>query len=693
MKIRKRNIRRLLAVMMLSQLPVGYAMAGDTQVVQSAMQQISLPAGSVSNDSLFRQYVEQRFNEVLPGYQPQVRSTTRSGYDRLSKYDAKFYEALATRIRTVASGQETDTWFSIPVSEVYPGCGPYTADQLGVSALAYTQEVEDRVNELFSIDYMSLVFALLDDMPLELFWFDKTNTFNISTCPTYTIANGKLTLTGTMDAKMNVAKDYAASGTAGTHVVRNDLSKVTTAITNAQDLVSQVSAIASEYSFTTKEILEYYMLEICNMVNYDFDAPGSAEQSGKPYGDPWQLIGVFDGDPETNVVCEGYSKAFKYLCDLTGFADIECITATGLLGDGSPTPGGPHMWNIVRMDDGRNYLVDLTNADYTQWGGEDAVFPGLLMAYQGEGGTATGSYAGGYNVRYMAGYEQYCSFTYDDLCKSTFGEQALTLSTLPYEAPAKKVNLSDAMDAADVAAQFGSFKGQDGVHVNFRRTSAAAGQPITVCLPFSFPIPAISVGTFYTFGGVEVDDDGQWVATMNAFSGNTLAANTPYILRPAYPTVDFSGDYSIPATVSAGSVTVGHWSLKGTYVPKSWTSDSAKDYGFIPAAGADTGGNYLDAGTFVKVTTGASVAPLRCYLSYTGRAASRSEAVPLPESIKVLFVDAQGQTTGIGSLNVSTGEVKADVWYDLQGRRLPGRPSGKGVYILNGRKVVVDADK
>lgn len=693
MKIRKRNIRRLLAVMMLSQLPVGYAMAGDALAVSSAMQQISLPAGNVSNDSLFKQYVEQRFNEVLPGYRPEARSQTRSGYDRLSKYDAKFYEALATRIKTVASGQQKNTWFSIPVSEVYPGCGPYTADQLGVSALAYTQEVQDRVNELFSIDYMSLVLALLDDMPLELFWFDKTNSFNISTCPTYSIANGKLTLTGTMGVNMNVAKDYAASGTEGTHVVRDDLSKVTTAITNAQNIVSQTTDIASQHSLTSKDILEYYMLQICNMVDYDFDAPGSDTQSGKPYGDPWQLIDVFDGDAGTKVVCEGYSKAFKYLCDLTGFADIECLTVTGLLGDGSPTPGGPHMWNIVRMDDGRNYLVDLTNADATSSSGEGAMYPGLLMAYQGEGGTATGSYADGYDVLYMAGYEDYCIFTYDDNCKSAFGEQALTLSTLPYQTPAKKVNLSDAMDATDIAAQFGSFKGQDGVHVNFRRTSAAAGQPITVCLPFSFPIPAISVGTFYTFGGVEVDNDGQWVATMNAFSGNTLAANTPYILRPAYPTVDFSGDYSIPASVSAGSVTVGHWSLKGTYVPKLWTSDSAKDYGFIPAAGADTGGNYLDAGTFVKVTTGASVAPLRCYLSYTGRAASRSEAVPLPESIKVVFVDAQGQTTGIGSLNVSTGEVKADVWYDLQGRRLPGRPSGKGVYIQNGRKVVVDADR
>ena len=31
-----------------------------------------------------------------------------------------------------------------------------------------------------------------------------------------------------------------------------------------------------------------------------------------------ELIWVFDGDSSTNVVCEGYAKAFQYLCDLSG---------------------------------------------------------------------------------------------------------------------------------------------------------------------------------------------------------------------------------------------------------------------------------------------------------------------------------------------------------------------------------------
>ena len=47
-----------------------------------------------------------------------------------------------------------------------------------------------------------------------------------------------------------------------------------------------------------------------------------------------------------------------------------------------------------------------------------------------------------------------------------------------------------------------------------------------------------------------------------------------------------------------------------------------------------------------------------------------------------------GGTTGIRNL-VSDSEASHGEWYDLQGRKLDGKPIRKGVYILNGRKVVV----
>ena len=53
-------------------------------------------------------------------------------------------------------------------------------------------------------------------------------------------------------------------------------------------------------------------------------------------------------------VCEGFAKAFKYLCDSVG---IPCMEVTGAANGGGKN--GPHSWNIVRIGS-RYYCVDVT---------------------------------------------------------------------------------------------------------------------------------------------------------------------------------------------------------------------------------------------------------------------------------------------------------------------------------------------
>jgi hypothetical protein len=66
-------------------------------------------------------------------------------------------------------------------------------------------------------------------------------------------------------------------------------------------------------------------------------------------------------------------------------------------------------------------------------------------------------------------------------------------------------------------------------------------------------------------------------------------------------------------------------------------------------------------------------------------------AEQLPETIKVRLVSANGDAAGIGSMSTKTGELTLDgeTWYSLDGRRIVGKPSTKGVYINNGVKTVV----
>ena len=51
------------------------------------------------------------------------------------------------------------------------------------------------------------------------------------------------------------------------------------------------------------------------------------------------------------------------------------------------------------------------------------------------------------------------------------------------------------------------------------------------------------------------------------------------------------------------------------------------------------------------------------------------------------WIDA-AQPTGIKTMS-DVRSMMSDVWYDLNGRKLTGRPTKKGIYIHNGKKVVI----
>jgi hypothetical protein len=84
---------------------------------------------------------------------------------------------------------------------------------------------------------------------------------------------------------------------------------------------------------------------------------------------------------------------------------------------------------------------------------------------------------------------------------------------------------------------------------------------------------------------------------------------------------------------------------------------------------------------------------MRCYLTYNkngGVFAGARGAEELPQTITVRFIGANGEVTSIGTLNTQTGEIStAEGWYTLSGTRLPGKPSQRGIYIKNGRKIII----
>ena len=103
-------------------------------------------------------------------------------------------------------------------------------------------------------------------------------------------------------------------------------------------------------------------------------------------------------------------------------------------------------------------------------------------------------------------------------------------------------------------------------------------------------------------------------------------------------------------------------------------------------------------GSFVSVNGFAKIGNNKCYLalpsSMVAVSSTRSledelileeaEMIKLPIDFKSIGSEGDG-TTGVKE--VKSGEVKSDEWYTLQGQRV-AKP-GKGLYIKNGKKVVV----
>lgn len=227
-------------------------------------------------------------------------------------------------------------------------------------------------------------------------------------------------------------------------------------------------------------------------------------------------------------------------------------------------------------------------------------------------------------------------------------------------------------------------------------TSTGTVHAATVCLPFSFAKPDASVGKFYTFGGVTASGD-DYTVTMTEVSGTEITAGTPYMFVPAGSgaTVFENTAFNVPAAgfTAAGKTENGGWAFTGTYTKQTWASGQTRLYGFA-GTNFKTGGTDLnDIGAFRRFDYGTTAA-FRCYLMAPGTAATRMRAsgAALPETMRVVLKGADGSITGIGTIDTMTGEATLDgngPWYTLGGQYLQGKPSRPGIYIHNGKKVVI----
>lgn len=364
--------------------------------------------------------------ELLDGYVMNILGLN-SGISTLANYGDKvlneqekaIYDQLKTSIAGIAAnGGSTEFTFS----------WTFTYAELGLDGMpsTITDDIKAKISEKIG-DINKVIDVLLVDCPYELYWFDKTRGW--SAHDLYSGDGEGITLNRVLS--LYVSDNYRGNNNEFM-VDASRAQSAAAAAAKAKEIVDKYKD-ASDY-----QKLLGYKEEICKLTDYNH---GAADNADTPYGDPWQLVYVFDGDKDTTVVCEGYAKAFQYLCDLTKFdtSSIVCYTITGIMEGG--TGAGGHMWNIVTMPDGQNYLVDVTNSDDGTIGSDGTLF----LA----GGN--GSVDNGYSFSNKSGYS--ITYSYDPETTSLYGSGAdsiLNLASAAYD-PDAVTPLSAQLESSEVA--------------------------------------------------------------------------------------------------------------------------------------------------------------------------------------------------------------------------------------------------
>ncbi len=371
--------------------PTDDGLASDPAVLLTPEEEACFILSSRDSDALFTGYV----NGILHGAGPRRNATTYAR-DRLDNQEQVIYDALKPLLAQVAEGSRASTEFEVPLSALL-GLTRITGQALTGEVLSnpMTDDEMARVaaawKALYTYTLSNVANALWFDCTYELYWLDRYDNPIRAVKPAvmyrYSAELGDWELYVADGAGVSFRFPVLARYQGDTYTVDpGSIDRAKLARKNAQAIVEQYAG-CSDYAR-----LAGYVTAICRLVRYDDEAATPEWQYANPQvQDPWKLISVFDDDSSTNVVCEGYAQAYQYLCELTQFdGDIHCRLVTGNVS------GTEHSWNLVRMDDGKNYLVDVssmdgdwddTDDDLAHWIGENR---GNLFLCGGSGNVSVG---------------------------------------------------------------------------------------------------------------------------------------------------------------------------------------------------------------------------------------------------------------------------------------------------------------
>lgn len=176
-----------------------------------------------------------------------------------------------------------------------------------------------------------------------------------------------------------------------------------------------------------------------------------------------------------------------------------------------------------------------------------------------------------------------------------------------------------------------------------------------------------------------------WSTYYNATQGFTADANTT-VFQAALSGKQLTMTEVANREIPAGKAVILKSSSSTITLTAATTTATLEGNALLGTTAAMTGaaGNIyvLNNGTqgvgFYKLKSTGTIGANKAYLTYSGGGSSAPS-----------FFGFDGNTTGIDATLVNSERVNSEEWYSLDGRKLQGKPTTKGLYIVNGRKVVV----
>lgn len=220
--------------------------------------------------------------------------------------------------------------------------------------------------------------------------------------------------------------------------------------------------------------------------------------------------------------------------------------------------------------------------------------------------------------------------------------------------------------------------------------------------PFTVPLFAANSSNLWMTWCDKYDyvkPEGVTVYTVSGVENNTVTLGEVSDVIPAYTPVllyrEAAGDDVVTATFSAVGTAPASGYDSSSGIVEANLSDNVTLYGnsgdgayasgsdnniFAISDLSDIQSYVLLDGQFVLVDYDEGISAHRCWLNVTKSTTNGA---------RMLSIDTDSESTGIETTNFTNSANPSGAWYGIDGRKLDGKPTKKGLYIYNGKKQVI----